>query len=122
MKADKKQKKILPEVHVLGDLQDAKHLISVVNKKKRIIVFRDGELDTFYSDVKGEIKQLLQNEITKLEKDHRLVFFSFFPGRKVEEKKKVTKGKTITKGPESKIVAKKRVPGTAKVKIETKVK
>ena len=143
MKADKKPKKILPEVHILGDLQDAKNLLSVIRKKKRIMIFRDGELDTFYTGVKGEIKQISQNEITNLEKDHRLVFFSFFPGRKkaeplmeikpdvlkpektekkIEVKKKVTVVKPVNKDQHVKIVAKKRVTGTAKVKLATKEK
>jgi hypothetical protein len=82
MKAIKKQKKILPEVHILGDLEDAKILVSGINKKKTLIVFKDGEQGILYSEIEGEINQIAQEEIAIMEKDHRLIFFSFFPSQK----------------------------------------
>jgi hypothetical protein len=82
MNAIKKQKKILPEVHILGDLEDAKILVSSINKKKTIIVFKDGDQGTFYSEIEGEINPIAQEEITIMGKDHRLIFFSFFPSQK----------------------------------------
>jgi hypothetical protein len=91
MKANKKQKKILPEVHVLGDLEEASRLFSNISKKKTMVVFRDAEQGTFYSGMKRELKEIHPEDIHKLEKDHRLVFVSFFPDQKnaeppVEEK------------------------------------
>jgi len=82
MKTIKKQKKILPEVHILGDLEDAKILVSGINKKKTLIVFKDGEQGILYSEIEGEINQIAQEEIAIMEKDHRLIFFSFFPSQK----------------------------------------
>jgi len=85
MKANKKQKKILPEVHVLGDLEDAKKLFSVISKKKTKVIFKDSEQGTFYSGMKRELKEILPEDIHKLEKDHRLIFVSFFPDQKKAE-------------------------------------
>lgn len=82
MKAIKKQKKYFPEVNILGDLEDAKNLVSCINKKKTSIIFKDGEQGTFYSVIKGEINPIDKEKITNLEKDHRLIFFSFFPSQK----------------------------------------
>jgi len=69
-------------VHIIGDLEDAKILVSSINKKKTIIVFKDGEQGTFFSETKGEINPIAQEEIAIMEKDSRLIFFSFFPSQK----------------------------------------
>ena len=82
MKAKKKQKEIFPEVHIHGDLQDVKYLIDGVNKKRTIVVFKDGEEGSFYLEIDGEIQKIITEEIPELEKDYRLIFFSFFPGLK----------------------------------------
>jgi hypothetical protein len=85
MKKNKKQKQILPEVHVLGDLEDVKNLVSGVNKKKTIVVFQDGEQGSYFLEIEGEIQMILPADITELEKEYRLIFFSFFPSRKRNE-------------------------------------
>jgi hypothetical protein len=85
MKASKKQKKSLPEVNVLGDLEDAKKLFLDITKKKTKVVFKDAEQGTFYSGMKRELKEILLEDIHKLEKDHRLIFVSFFPDQKKAE-------------------------------------
>jgi len=85
MKTVKKQKRVLPEVHILGDLQDVKNLISSLNKKKTIVVFHDGEQDSFYLEIDGKFQQVLQNEFAQLEKEYKLILFSFFPSRKKVE-------------------------------------
>ncbi|MEI7661839.1 MAG: hypothetical protein WCK34_06570 [Bacteroidota bacterium] len=85
MKTTKKSKKSLPQVHILGDLQDVKNLVSAVNKKRTIVLFHDGELDSFYLEFEGEISEIRQNDISRLEKDYKLIIFSFFPSRKKVE-------------------------------------
>ena len=85
MKESKKLKTNLPEVHILGDLEDVKNLVAGVNKKKTIVVFQDGEQSSFYLEVDGEIQMILPDDITELEQEYRLIFFSFFPSRKRTE-------------------------------------
>jgi hypothetical protein len=85
MKESKKRKINLPEVHILGDLEDVKNLVAGVNKKKTIVVFQDGEQGSYYLEVDGKIQMILHDDITELEKEYRLIFFSFFPGRKKVE-------------------------------------
>jgi hypothetical protein len=82
MKKAKKQEKTLPEVHILGDLQDVKNLISGVNKKKTIVIFQDGEHGSFYLEIEGKFQPVLQKDLKHLAKKYRLIYFSFFPGRK----------------------------------------
>jgi hypothetical protein len=143
MKAGKKQKKILPEVHILGDLKDAAKFVSIICKKKRVIIFQDGEKGTFHAIVKGKASQIQPKEITKLEKDYKLVYISFFPRSKKNEavtevapdrtqmltsekktgkKEKVTDGINVNKEPKIKIVAKRRLPVKPKVKNPPKKK
>ena len=116
MKTITKQKKTLPEVHILGDLQDVKNLIAGVNKKKSLVIFQDEEQDSFYLEIEGKFQQILQTDITLLEKEYRLIFFSFFPSRKKvepiieepaetikeEKKEKKVKEKKEKKKPKSK--------------------
>jgi len=85
MKESKKQKKNLPEVHIIGDLQDIKNLVSGVNKKKTIVVFQDGEEGSYYLEIDGKIQMILKDDITELEKEYKLIYFSFFPSRKKTE-------------------------------------
>ncbi|MEI7983104.1 MAG: hypothetical protein WCI71_15750 [Bacteroidota bacterium] len=82
MKTRKKLKKILPEVQIIGDLEDVKNLISAVNKKRAVVIFHDGEQGLNYAEIDGEIQVVLQDELLLLETDYRLIFFDFFPGRK----------------------------------------
>jgi hypothetical protein len=82
MKKGKKLKLALPEVHILGDLQDVKNLVIWVNKKKSIVVFRDGEHETFFLEIEGKMKQIEINDLKKLKKDYNLIYFTFFPSRK----------------------------------------
>jgi hypothetical protein len=122
MKATKKQKKILPEVHILGDLQDVKNLISGVNKKKTLVIFQDGEQESFYLEIEGKFQQILQTDITLLEKEYRLIFFSFFPGRKKVDP--LTEEKPEEQEPENSEIKtpKKKEKQKKKVKTEKKVK
>jgi len=78
----KTQKLILPEVHILGDLEDVKILVSGINKKKVILIFQDGDQGLFYLEGKKKIKLIEQKDITKLEKKFQVIFLSFFPSRK----------------------------------------
>ena len=79
----KKEKKMnLPEVHILGDLKDVKNLITCINKKKSLVIFVDGEQESCYVETEGKIEQISQKGIKRLEKKFKLIFFSFFPGRK----------------------------------------
>ena len=87
----KTQKLILPEVHILGDLEDVKNLVSGINKKKVILIFQDGDQGLFYLAGKKKIKLIEQKDITKLEKKFQVIFLSFFPSRKKVEP--VTEGK-----------------------------
>jgi hypothetical protein len=80
MKTDKKIKKILPEVHILGDLQDVKNLVQAVNKKKTIVIFQENVSGELYLEIDGEIQLIRPKDITRLEKDYRLIYFTFFPG------------------------------------------
>ena len=94
MKPAKKQKKVLPAVHILGDLQDVKTLISGLNKKKTIVLFRDGEQDSLYLEIEGKFQQIHHKDIRQLEKEYKMIYFSFFPSRKkveplIEEKAEV---------------------------------
>ncbi|MEI6683727.1 MAG: hypothetical protein WCO44_13910 [Bacteroidota bacterium] len=82
MKSTKKSKKALPQVHILGDLKDVKNLIAAVNKKKTLVLFHDAEQDSFYLEIEDEIREIRQKDISRLEKDYRLILFSFFPSRK----------------------------------------
>jgi hypothetical protein len=91
MKANKKQKKALPEVHILGDLQDVKKLVSGVNKKKTIVVFKDGDEGSIYLEIEGKFQQIQLKDLKYLEKEYKLIYFSFFPSRKKVEPAKVEK-------------------------------
>ncbi len=88
MKSIRKSKKNLPQVHILGDLQDVKNLVSAVNKKRTIVLFHDGEQDSFYLEIDDEIREIRQKDISRLEKDYKLIIFSFFPSRKKVEQLK----------------------------------
>ena len=81
----KTQKLILPEVHILGDLEDVKNLVSGINKKKVILIFQDGDQGLFYLAGKKKIKLIEQKDIKKLEKKFQVIFLSFFPSRKKVE-------------------------------------
>jgi hypothetical protein len=85
MKKSKKQKKTIPEVHILGDLQDIKTLVAGVNKKKTLVIFQDREEGSYYLEVDGEIQMILKEDIKELEKEYKLIFFSFFPSQKISE-------------------------------------
>jgi len=81
----KAQKLILPEVHILGDLEDVKILVSGINKKKVILILQDGDQGLFYLAGKKKIKLIEQKDIAKLEKKFQVIFLSFFPSRKKVE-------------------------------------
>ena len=122
MKTNLKSKKILPEVHILGDLKDVKNLISCLNKKKTIVIFHDGEQDSFYLEIDGKFQQVLQGEFAQLEKEYKLILFSFFPSRKTvkpltEEKPEVDEAvKAVKKEKEIKKEKKEKPEKKAKKK------
>ena len=76
------KKMILPEVHILGDLEDVNNLVSGINKKKVILIFQDGDQGLFYLKGKKKFKLIDQKDMTKLEKKFQVLFLSFFPSRK----------------------------------------
>jgi hypothetical protein len=82
MKKNKKQQPTVPMVHVMGDLQDVKKLVRLVNKKKTLVIFRNGEDATLYAEVEDEMMQFAQADITRLQKIYRIIYFDFFPGGK----------------------------------------
>ena len=125
MKPVKKQKKVLPEVHILGDLQDVKTLISGLNKKKTIVLFHDGEQDSLYLEIEGKFQQIHHKDIRQLEKAYKLIYFSFFPSRKKIEP--LPEEKTEVHEPETPVVLEtekkeKVVKGAKKVKKDKKGK
>ena len=85
MKMSQKQKMIMAEVHIPGDLQDAQNIVSALKKKKSLVVLKNGEQGEFYLEIKGEMRPIKEKELVKLEKEYRLIFFSFFPGQKIAE-------------------------------------
>ena len=85
IKMKKIKKMSLPEVHILGDLEDVKNLVSGINKKKVMLIFQDGDLGLFYLVGKKKNKLIEQKDITKLEKKFQVIVISFFPSRKKVE-------------------------------------
>ena len=81
----KTQKVILPEVHILGDLEDVTNLVSGINKKKTILIFQDGDQGLSYLAGKKKIKVIDEKGLSKLEKKFQVIFLSFFPSRKKVE-------------------------------------
>jgi hypothetical protein len=101
----KKQIKDLPEVHIHGDLKDVKKLIEGVNKKKTLVIFKDGDEGAVYLEIEGKFRPILQKDIDKLKKDYRLIYFSFFPSLKKAEP--VAEEKIVPVEPEKKKAVKK---------------
>ena len=89
----KTQKLILPEVHIHGDLEDVKNLVSGINKKKTVLIFQDGDQGLFYLVGKKSFQLIEQKGILKLEKKFQVIFLTFFPSRKKVER--VTEEKPI---------------------------
>jgi hypothetical protein len=108
-------------VHVLGDLEDVKNLVKGVNKKKTVVIFRDGDTGLLYTDIEGDIQQVPVELISNLEKDYRFIYFDFFPGRKREEVKSAVVSQTTEEDSpaapdESKTSGKKKVDKVKKEK------
>ncbi len=82
MKTDKKKIKFIPDVHILGDLKDVGKLIKLANKKKNLVIYRNGETGTLYANSGKKMLECSAKDIAKLGKDHRLIYFDFFPGAK----------------------------------------
>ncbi len=118
MKTTKKQQKPVPEVHILGDLQDVGNLIKVLNKKNVIVVFKDEEQGTFHLEIEGKIRQIVNEDTALLEKEYRLIYFSFFPSRKRVEP--VTEEKIAEIIPEKKVKKEKKETKEKKEKKEMK--
>lgn len=104
MKNKKKYKKSLPGVHIQGDLEDVKKLVEVVSKKKSVVIFRNGNDGTCYADIEKIMVEYSKTDITRLEKDFRIIYFDFFP----ESKPVVT---------EPVVMPAKAIPGTSKKSI-----
>ena len=105
MKTTKKQKKSLPEVHILGDLQDVKALISGLNKKKTIVVFLDGEQNSLYLEIEGKFQPIHEKDIKQLKKEYKLIYFSFYPSQKKSEP--VMEAKPEAQEPDKPVIDKK---------------
>lgn len=82
MKKVKKTHPVLPEVHILGDAEDVQNLVKGLNKKNVIVVFKNADHGTLHLEMKGKIEQILPDDVVMLEKEFRIVYFSFFPGQK----------------------------------------
>ena len=105
MSSEKKEKRIVADVHVLGDLKDVAKLVDLVNRKKTLVIFRNGEDGSLYAEVDRSIIQYAAEDVEKLKKNYRIIYFDFFPSQKkpviakakvekpVIEKKKEKKGK-----------------------------
>ena len=91
MKNKKKQKKSVPEVHIQGDLEDVKKLVEVVSKKKSVVIFRNGNNGTCYADIEKIMVEYSKTDLTRLEKDFRIIYFDFFPVNKTENLEPVEK-------------------------------
>jgi hypothetical protein len=85
MGTSKKHQKSMLEVHILGDLRDVVSFIDYHRKKKTIFILKDAEKKLFYIRTKDKIKKISAKEIAKIEKKHRLILISFFPGQKKAE-------------------------------------
>ena len=99
MKSKKKLKKSIPEVHIQGDLEDVKKLVNVVSKKKSVVIFRNGNEGTCYAEIEKIMVPYSLRDITRLEKDFRIIYFDFFPLNKPVQKepeKKTTEAKPLT--------------------------
>ena len=114
-----KNKKGLPEVSIHGDLRDVKKLVSGVGKKKSLVVFRDSEHDLYYLESKGKVKEIEKEDLKKLEKKLRLIFFQFFPSAKQKDK---ATDDTVAVDPNQPVEDVKPKKGKEKVKKEGKVK
>jgi hypothetical protein len=88
MKTDKKKTTFIPDVHILGDLKDVRKLIKLANKKKNLVIYRNGETGTQYANSGKKMLECSDKDIAKLSKDHRLIYFDFFPGSKEMEAEK----------------------------------
>lgn len=115
MKTKKKEKMVFPEVHILGDLQDVKRLIKGLNRKKTIVIFQDGEQGSIFLEIEGKFQSIHVKDIKYLEKEYKLIYFSFFPGRKqvessMDEKPEVTESEAaVIPAPEKKVKKEKAV-------------
>ena len=115
MKNKKKHNKSVPDVHILGDLEDVKKLVEVVSKKKSVVIFRNGNDGTCYADIEKIMVEYSRTDITRLEKDFRIIYFDFFPVKKVEipvpvKKPVPVKTKTVANTTVKKRIIKKASP------------
>jgi len=91
MKNKKKHNKSVPDVHIQGDLEDVKKLVEVVSKKKSVVIFRNGNDGTCYADIEKIMVEYSKTDLTRLEKDFRIIYFDFFPVKKTENTEPVEK-------------------------------
>ena len=100
----KKQKKTTPKVQILGDLEDVKKLVDLVNKKKSIVLFRNSDDGICYADIERIMVEYTTTDIKRLEKDFRIIYFDFLPEKKTikpvaEEKPLAGKSIIVKKRP-----------------------
>ena len=93
MSSEKKEKKMIAEVHVLGDLKDVAKLVDLVNRKKTLVIFRNGEDGALYAEVERSIIRYSYEDVAKFKKEYKIIYFDFFPSQKKTEvaKEKVEK-------------------------------
>ena len=96
MSSEKKEKKSVADVHVLGDLKDVAKLVDLVNRKKTLVIFRNGEDGSLYAEVDRSIIRYASEDVDKLKKNYRIVYFDFFPSQKKTEMDKVKVEKPIS--------------------------
>jgi hypothetical protein len=82
MKKEKKSVAQLPEVQIMGDLEDVSTLLKAISKKRGLVLFRDAEKNISHAEVEGSIQEISEDEIKVLQKDFRFIYFDFFPGKK----------------------------------------
>jgi hypothetical protein len=126
MKMKKSKKMNLPEVHILGDLEDVKNLVSGIGKKKTLVIFADAEQESFYVETKGKIKQINPKGVKRLEKSFKLIYFSYFPSKKKIQpaKGEVPPEQAAEEGNNTEMAEKKekKNPESKKIKTEKKAK
>jgi hypothetical protein len=66
MKDKEKKKLSIPRVHIYGDLEQAIHLVSKMNKKKSMIIYRDAIKSGNYALINGEKKGLTTEKLDKM--------------------------------------------------------
>ena len=118
MKEKKKHRRPVPKVQITGDLRDVKKLVDVVSKKKTVVIFRNCDNGTCYADIEKTMVEYTKTDLSRLEKEYRIVFFDFSPGNKAAKPAPEKKPATVR----SKIIVKKPVKKALSAKVKSKPK